>query len=115
MPYSIMIWLTDPGTGGDREGPNRETAPGAHSGVTAPPAITHLSYGFFDDEIERDEQLTVISEHLRRNAPLRVTHGERTFLIPAARVHYVVCEKVMRPKDRDRENGPGSGEPASTG
>ena len=104
MPYSIMIWLTDPGTDHDDTGPDRETAPGAHSGVTAPPAVTCLSYGLFDNEIDRDDQLTVISEHLRRNSPLRITHGERTFLVPAARVHYVVCEKVMRPKDEEKED-----------
>lgn len=101
MPYSIMIWLTDPGLATTGEGPDRETAPGAHAGVTAPPAVTCLSYGMFDSEIDRDEQLSVISERLRRNAPLQVTHGERTFLVPAGRIHYVVCEKVMRPKDME--------------
>lgn len=99
MPYSIMIWLTDPGNATTGEGPDRDTAPGAHAGVTASPAVTRLSYGLFDSEIERDEQLNVISEHLRRNAPIRVTHGERSFLVPAGRVHYVVCERVVRPKD----------------
>lgn len=107
MPYSVMIWLVDPGTGGGVEpkevfdgAGERPRPPGAATGFTAPPPATCLSFGLFENEIDLEEALTVIGESLRRNAPLRVSHGERSFLVPAHRVHYVVCDQVERPKDR---------------
>ncbi len=46
----------------------------------------------------------VISNKLRENEPLEITsgpeHANRIFLIPAYRVHYVVCDEVERPMDR---------------
>lgn len=108
MPYSVMIWLVAP-DGGGRNGENgpggeadRRRTPGAASGFTAPPPGTHLSFGLFESEVEVEDALTVIAESLRQNAPLRVSHGNRTFLVPAQRVHYVVCDEVTRPKDRGR-------------
>lgn len=110
MPYSVMIWLVHPeldapdreagGEGGDRR--NQTRPPGAATGFTAPPPVTRLSYGLFESEVEVEDALTVIAETLRQNAPLRVSHGNRTFLVPAQRVHYVVCDEVTRPKDRSR-------------
>lgn len=104
MPYSVMIWLVDPGTeAGEEEsngGGSRRRPPGAAAGFTAPPPATCLSFGLFDSEIDLEEALTVLGEGLRRNAPIRVTHGDRSFLIPAHRVHYVVADEVQRPKDR---------------
>lgn len=106
MPYSVMIWLVDPGDDakedrpGEGDAPERPRPPGASGGFTARPRSTCLSYGLFENEIDVDEALTVISECLRRNAPLRVTHGHRTFLVPAGRVHYVVCDEVTRPRDQ---------------
>jgi hypothetical protein len=45
-----------------------------------------------------------ISNKLRQNEPLEITsapeHANRIFLIPAHRVHYVVCDEVERPIDR---------------
>jgi hypothetical protein len=42
------------------------------------------------------------SSQLQQNAPLRIPqHGNREFLIPADRVHYVVCDEVERPMDRE--------------
>lgn len=104
MPYSVMIWLVDPAAGvadEDPEGDELRPRPrGAAAGFTAPPPATRLSYGLFESEIDVEEALTVIAESLRRNAPLRVSHGNRSFLVPAHRVHYVVCDQVQRPKDR---------------
>jgi hypothetical protein len=43
------------------------------------------------------------SNKLRENEPLEITsgaeHANRIFLIPAYRVHYVVCAEVERPMD----------------
>ena len=101
MPHSVMLWLVHPEaeSGGD-EG-RTYPAPQGHAGVLAPPAFTHLSYGVFEDERQRDEVLAAISSTLDRNGSLRVTHGSRTFLVPAARIHYVVSEEVSRPVDRE--------------
>lgn len=104
MPYSVMIWMVDPGTEDERrveaERDERPRPRGAASGFTAPPPVTCLSYGLFENEIDVDDALTVLAESLRQNAPLRVSHGNRTFLVPAHRVHYVVCDEVQRPRDR---------------
>lgn len=111
MPYSVMIWLVDPDpgapdrewdAGGEGDRRNRTRPPGAASGFTAPPPVTRLSFGLFESEVEMEDALTVIAESLRQNAPLRVSHGNRTFLVPAQRVHYVVCDEVTRPKDRPK-------------
>lgn len=105
MPYSVMIWLVDPGDeaveerSGDGEARKRQRPRGASGGFTARPRSTCLSYGLFESEIDVEDALTMISESLRRNAPIRVTHGNRTFLVPAGRVHYVVCDEVTRPRD----------------
>lgn len=115
MPYSVMLWLVHPEPGApdcEREPSveagrrSRARLPGAASGFTAPPPVTRLSFGLFESEVEMEDALTVIAESLRQNAPLRVSHGNRTFLVPAQRVHYVVCDEVTRPKDRDRPGGP---------
>lgn len=107
MPYSVMIWLVHPAADGADAGKEiaeaaevRPRPPGAAAGFTAPPPATCLSFGLFESEIDVEEALTVIGESLRRNSPLRVTHGERSFLVPAHRVHYVVSDRVERPKDR---------------
>ena len=102
MPYSVMLWLVDPGGEEDTDAETERDptrTPGAAAGFTAPPPVTCLSYGLFEQELDVEETLTVIAEALRQNAPLRVTHGKRTFLVPARRVHTVVCDEVTRPKD----------------
>jgi hypothetical protein len=52
----------------------------------------------------RRPSLSEISDKLRENEPLEITsgaeHANRIVLIPAHRVHYVVCEEVERPMDR---------------
>jgi hypothetical protein len=104
MPYSIMIWLVDREheLEGQEARPNRhdpELTPGASSGVTAPPAFDRLNYGFYETEHEAEAALKDISKDLEKNSPVTIRSGTRTFLIPATRVHYVVCDEVIRPKD----------------
>ncbi len=104
MPFSIMVWLVDPGEQRNQEetmavSSNRERAPGASSGVNVPPAFTRLVYGLYEGRQHADSALSDIVTLLTQNIPLRVNRGEQIFLIPAQRVHYVVCEEVTRPKD----------------
>jgi hypothetical protein len=108
MPYSVMIWLVDrehqPSGLEQRE--NRHDpvlTPGAAAGVTAPPAFDRLNYGFYETESEAKAALKELSKDLEKNAPVKVKSGTRTFLIPASRVHYAVCEEVTRPKDEKPE------------
>lgn len=102
MPYSVMIWLVDAEDGDGAKG--REPARFANdgqAGVTALPRFSHLAYGMYDDRQELREALTRLTNELGEKGVVRVDHGSRTFLIPAARVHYVVSEEVERPVDRD--------------
>ncbi|HEX7181013.1 MAG TPA: hypothetical protein VF756_04165 [Thermoanaerobaculia bacterium] len=108
MPYTVMIWLVDrehnPTGMETRE--NRfdpVLTPGASSGVTAPPAFDRLNYGFYETEAEAEAALKDLAKDLEKNAPVRVRSDHRTFLIPATRVHYAVCEEVVRPKDQMAE------------
>lgn len=110
MAYSVMIWLVDPGEQAhqeedvERSTTERKKAPGAATGVNMPPAFTRMVYGVYEDEDGAEGALAEISDALQRNAPLRLRmHGNRTFLVPASRVHYVVCDEVERPKDRAEE------------
>ena len=110
MAYSVMVWLVDPGEQAHQEQALQRTttgraqAPGAASGVNEPPAFTRIVYGVYEDQDEAEQALGDISRTLQQNAPLRITsgaeHANRTLLIPAYRVHYVVCEYVERPMDR---------------
>ena len=110
MAYSVMVWLVDPGEQAhQREAMQRTTtgrsqAPGAASGVNEPPAFTRMVYGVYESLDEAKQALSEISKGLRENEPLEITsapeHANRTFLIPAHRVHYVVCDEDERPRDR---------------
>jgi hypothetical protein len=110
VAYSVMVWLVDPGEQAhQREAMQRTTtgrsqAPGAASGVNEPPAFTRMVYGVYESLDEANKALSEISKGLRENEPLEITsgaeHANRTFLIPASRVHYVVCDEVERPRDR---------------
>jgi hypothetical protein len=107
MPYTVMIWLVDrehsPSAVEARENRHDPSlTPGASSGVTAGPAFDRLNYGFYETEDEANRALEELAGGLERNAPVRVEHEKRTFLIPASRVHYAVCEEVVRPKDEAR-------------
>jgi len=63
-----------------------------------------MVYGVYESPDEAKDALSEISNKLRGNEPLEITsgaeHANRTFLIPAYRVHYVVCDEVERPIDR---------------
>ena len=109
MAYSVMIWLVDPGEQAhqakavQRTTTGRFQAPGAASGVNEPPAFTRMVYGVYESLDEAKKALSEISNKLRENEPLEITsgaeHENRIFLIPAYRVHYVVCAEVERPMD----------------
>ncbi len=106
MAYSVMVWLVYPGEQAyqeedvERSTAERKKAPGAATGVNMPPAFTRLVYGVYESQEDAEQVLGDISVTLQQGAPLRITmHGNRTFLVPASRVHYVVCDEVERPKD----------------
>jgi len=108
MAYSVMVWLVNPGVHPQQEEEQvrivdgRESAPGAASGVNTGYAIPRIVYGVYESQDEANGGLSEISSHLQQNAPLRIPqHGNREFLIPAGRVHYVVCDEVERPIDRE--------------
>lgn len=106
MAYSVMIWLVNPGEHPQEDDEEvrldvaPETAPGAHTGANIGHALPRMVYGVYESEHDAEDALKEISNNLQQNAPLRVSaHSHRQFLIPADRVHYVVCEEVTRPKD----------------
>ena len=109
MAYSLMVWLVDPGEQSHQEEAIRRTttgranAPGAEAGVNEPPAFTRMVYGVYESLEEAKKVLSEISNTLRDNEPLQITsgpeHANRIFLIPAYRVHYVVCDYVERAMD----------------
>ena len=110
MAYSVMVWLVNPGEQAHQEEAMQRTttgrlkAPGAASGVNEPPASTRMLYRVYETLDEAKKALSEISDKLRENEPLEITsgaeHANRIFLIPAHRVHYVVCNEVERPMDR---------------
>jgi hypothetical protein len=107
MPYTVMIWLVDrehsPSAIESRENRHDPSLnPGAAAGVTAPPAFDRLNYGFYETADEATRALDELAGSLERNGPVRVESEKRTFLIPASRVHYAVCEEVIRPRDEAR-------------
>ena len=105
-----MVWLVDLGEQAhqgealQRTTTGRSQAPGAASGVNEPPAFTRMVYEVYESLDEAKNALSEISTKLRENEPLEISsapeHANRTFLIPAYRVHYVVCDEVERPIDR---------------
>ena len=106
MAYSVMIWLVNPGEHPQEDDEEvrldvaHETTPGAHTGANIGHALPRMVYGVYESQHEAEDALKEISNNLQQNAPLRVSaRSHRQFLIPADRVHYVVCEEVTRPKD----------------
>ena len=106
MAYSVMVWLVNPGEYPQEEfeetraSAGRENAPGARTGVNVGHALPRMVYGVYENQDDAEMALAEISNNLQQNAPLRLNmHGNRTFLLPADRVHYVVCAEVTRPKD----------------
>jgi hypothetical protein len=109
MAYSIMVWLVDPGKHRYQEeeeaiaSSGRDRAPGAATGANIGAALPRLVYGVYESQDVAESTLTEISNNLQQNAPLRMNmHGNRVFLVPAERVHYIVYDEVERPKDREQ-------------
>jgi len=106
MAYSVMVWLVNPGEHPAQEDEelrasvDRESAPGASTGVNVGLPIPRMVYGVYDNQEEAENALAEISNNLQQNAPLRInTRSHRIFLIPTERVHYIACEEVIRPMD----------------
>ena len=107
MAYSVMVWLVNPGEYPQevREeewaSAGRDEAPGAATGSNIGHALPRMRYGVYESQEEAEGVLEEISDHLQQNRPLRISsRASRVWLLPADRVHYVVCEEVTRPKDR---------------
>jgi hypothetical protein len=107
MAYSVIVWLVDPGKHPqqDREetwaAEGREDAPGAATGANLGYTLPRMRYGVYESQDEAEQALDGISESLQQKRPIRITsQASRVWLIPADRVHYVVCEEVERPKDQ---------------
>ena len=107
MAYSVMVWLVNPGEypqeerEEERASAGRDEAPGAATGSNVGHALPRMRYGVYESQEEAEGALEEISDHLQQNRPLRISsQASRVWLLPADRVHYVVCEEVTRPKDR---------------
>lgn len=107
MAYSVMVWLVNPGEypqeAREEEwaSAGRDEAPGAATGSNVGYALPRMRYGVYESQEEAEGALEEISDNLRQNRPLRISsQASRVWLLPADRVHYVVCEEVTRPKDR---------------
>ncbi|MGF1471579.1 MAG: hypothetical protein ACFB50_07555 [Rubrobacteraceae bacterium] len=104
MAYSVMVWLVNPG-----EYPQQEleetraadpAASGASTGTNIGYALPRIVYGVYETQEDAEQALFKISNSLQGNEPLRIpTRDNRVWLLPAGRVHYVVCEEAERPKD----------------
>lgn len=113
MPYTVMVWLTNAENltlekEDELRSISKEDRPaGGNSGITFPPVFNRFLYGLYDAQEEAQGALQEITSNLQQNAPLQITQrsGE-VFLVPASRIHYVVCAEVSRPKD---ENNPSEG------
>lgn len=106
MAYSVMVWLVNPGEysqQNDEEewaSAGRDEAPGAATGANIGFPLPRMVYGVYETEDEAEKALVEISTNLQQNTPLRISaQSHRVWLIPADRVHYVVCSEVQRPKD----------------
>lgn len=106
MAYSVMVWLVNPGeypqqqAEEERAIAGRDDAPGAATGSNMGHALPRMVYGVYENQEDAEQALYEISNTLQGNAPLKISaQSNRVWLIPATRVHYVVCEEVERPKD----------------
>ena len=106
MAYSVIVWLVDPGKHPqqdreeERATAGRDDAPGAHTGSNLGYTLPRMTYGVYESQQEAESALAEVSDALQQNRPLRISsQASRQWLIPADRVHYVVCEEVVRPKD----------------
>ena len=107
MAYSVIVWLVDPGKHPqqdeeeERAQAGRDEATGAATGSNLGYTLPRMRYGVYENQDDAEQALSDTSESLQQNRPLRITsQASRQWLIPADRVHYVVCEEVERPMDR---------------
>jgi hypothetical protein len=68
-----------------------------------PSCAAGMRYGVYETQEEAERVFDGISNALQQNSPLRVvvSHADRVFLVPAGRVHYVVCQEAERPRNSD--------------
>ena len=105
MVYSVMVWLVNPGEYPQQEleetrAADPQEAAGAATGANTGYALPRMVYGVYESQEDAEQALYKISNSLQANEPLRISaQSTRVWLIPAERVHYVVCEEVERPKD----------------
>jgi hypothetical protein len=106
MAYSVMVWLVNPGEYPQQEleearAADPEGASGASTGSNMGHALPRMVYGVYENREEAEQALFKVSNSLQGNEPLRISSAQsgRVWLVPASRVHYVVCEEVERPKD----------------
>ena len=106
MAYSVVVWFVNPGEYPQEEreeewaSAGRDEAPGAATGSNVGYPIPRMRYGVYESQEEADGALAEIANNLQQNRPLRISsQASRVWMIPASRVHYVVCEEVERPKD----------------
>lgn len=105
MAYSVMVWLVNPGEYPQQEleetrAADPQQASGAATGSNIGHALPRMVYGVYESQQEAQSALHQVSSALQQNAPLRISaQAGRVWLVPAGRVHYVVCEEVERPGD----------------
>ena len=106
MAYSVLVWLVNPGEypqedlEEERASVTREGAPGAATGSNLGYPLPRMRYGVYESQEEADGALAQIADSLQQNRPIRIhSRASRSWLIPASRVHYVVCQEVERPID----------------
>ena len=107
MAYSVIVWLVDPGKHPQQDEEEewaqagRDEAPGAATGANLGYTLPRMRYGVYESQKEAEGAISEISDSLQQNRPLRIiSQASRQWLLPADRVHYVVCEEVQRPKDQ---------------
>ena len=108
MAYSVIVWLVNPEKHPQQDKEEewatagRDHAPGAHTGSNIGYPLPRMRYGVYEEQQAAESALEEISNNLQQNKPLRITsQATRQWVIPADRVHYVVCEEVTRPKDKE--------------
>jgi hypothetical protein len=107
MAYSVMVWFVNPGEYPQEEreeewaSAGRDEAPGAATGANMGYSVPRMRYGVYESQEDAEDALAQIADDLQQNRPLRISsQASRTWMIPAGRVHYIVCEEVQRPKDQ---------------
>jgi len=105
MAYSVVVWLVNPGEYPQQEreeelaSAGRDEAPRAATGSNVGYPLPRMRYGIYESQEKADGALAQIATLLQEGHPLRINaQASRSWMIPASRVHYVVCEEVERPE-----------------